>query len=162
MNLNKIFTKAGAIIILTFALLFLSCDVFKDTTNYKINIFFICSGTGGELFNVTIISDGKTPITASNLLSQTLYPAGKITTATITATRQKSADSLMILVYKDNKLDDKGFAILPTCTSSSTTTYCSDTLTLAYKVTDDNETKAVSGSSTTSSSSSSSSSSTTE
>lgn len=155
MLLKKI-RKFPVMILLAASMVFLSCDMFEDTDDYDISIFIICSGSGGELFNVTIIPDGKTPITVSGLPSQTFYPAGKITAATITATREDPKDSLMILVYKDNKLDDKGVAILPTCSSSSTTTYCSDTLVLQYEV-DQEDTDKTSGTSGSTSSSSSSS-----
>ncbi|HNW29430.1 MAG TPA: hypothetical protein PKN50_13215 [Spirochaetota bacterium] len=158
------FRKILVILFIAAGAVFMSCDMFKDTDDYDINIFIICSGSGGELFNATIIIDGKTPITINGLQSQAVFPAGKISSATITATREASEDSLMILVYKDNELDEKGFAPLPTCTSSSSTTYCSDTLVLQYKVDqeDTDKTSGTAASTSTSSSSSSSSSSTSE
>ncbi len=161
MNAMNFFQKTSITIALTIAALFLSCDTFEDTSDYKINLFLICTGgtTSSHLFSATVILDDDTPIALSELSGSMVIPAGKIKTATITLTRADSSDSLMILAYKDNKLDEKGYSILPTCTTSSTTTYCSNTLAFQYKVSDD-KSSSTSGTTTTSTSSSSSTSST--
>ncbi len=156
MDILKYFPKTSITIVLTIIALFPSCDAFKDTTDYKINLFLICTGstTSSHIFSATVILDDDTPIALSDLSGSMVIPAGKIKTATITLTRADSSDSLMILAYKDNKLDEKGYSILPTCTTSSTTTYGSNTLAFQYKVSDD-KTSSTSGTATTSTSSSS-------
>ena len=164
MPVNKKSSRLVVFLMLTFTAIFLSCDIFKDTDNYDVSIVFICSGgTGTDTgkFDVTILTDGKyqSLLPISNLVSQAYYPAGKITTATITATRKDSTDTLMIMVYVDRKLDSKGFSYLPSCTSgtSTTTTYCSNTLSMAWKYTPPSS-ESVSGSTSSSSTSSTSSS----
>ncbi len=143
MKLLKNLRQVSIIITLAATLVFMSCDMFEDTEDYDISIMIICSGSASQEFKATVILDGKIPISLPPSTNDVIIPAGKISTATITATRTDSEDSLLILVYKDNELDEKGFALLETCTTGGTTT-CSDTLNLAYKVTDD-DSKAISG-----------------
>ncbi|MBN1498388.1 MAG: hypothetical protein JXA07_16570 [Spirochaetes bacterium] len=160
-------------IILTLAAVFLipSCEL-KDPDDYEIMIIVMGNGstTPGDIadplyptynkFSTTILVDGKPPLPfispdvfppeRSTLL---IIPAGKIKTATITAQRINSDSTLMIMIYKDNELDEKGVGLLPTCTSTLTSS-CSNTLNLIYKVDEDDpdDTEGASASSSSSSS----------
>ncbi|HOT43975.1 MAG TPA: hypothetical protein PLM53_05935 [Spirochaetota bacterium] len=152
----KYLRKILVIIFLAASAVFMSCDMFKDTENYDINIMIICSGTGSQQFTSTFMVDDRALLPYPLQTGFTFYPAGKISAATITATRADSTDTLIIMVYKNGKVDEKGYAVLQSCNTSSTSTYCSDTATLVYKVTDDNKTESAAGSSSSSSSSSTS------
>lgn len=150
------------IVALAVSFLSLSCNL-KDPDNYKIMIIVMGSGsttstnTDFNKFSATILLDDKPPLTFASMPATNgagvntwlLIPAGKITTATITATRTNSDSTLTILVYKDNELDEKGVGLLSTCNVTSTTS-CSNTLNLIYKVDseDTDKTKSASASST--------------
>lgn len=144
MKLHKYLSRTAVIIALSLSAILLSCDVFEDTSDYDVTIFIVCSGGAAQGFDATIILDGKTPIPLNGNEGELIFPAGKITAATISVTRDESDATLMILVYKDNELDEKGLALLDTCTSSSSTTYCSDTLSLQWEV-DQKDTDKTSG-----------------
>jgi hypothetical protein len=163
-------------LVLTAAFMLPSCQ-WKSTDDYEITIVIMGSGSQTATneynkFNATILVDDKPPLSVGSLLSNLkyansntffLFPVGKIKTATITATRANADSTLTIMVYKDNKLDEKGVGLLSTCNASSPTITCSNTLNLVYKVDqkDTDKTKGAAASSTTTSSTSTTSSSST-
>jgi hypothetical protein len=132
-----------AILALTAVCTSLSCQL-KDPDNYDVNIIVMANGStvaDYNKFTATFLVDDKPPITLTSIpdvngqdITAWLYiPCGNIKTATITATRVNSDASLSILIYKNNELDQKGVALLATCNATSTTS-CSNTLNLVYKV----------------------------
>jgi hypothetical protein len=163
------------ILVLTAAFMLPSCQ-WTSTDDYEITIVIMGSGSqtatnNYNKFNATMLVDDKPPLSFGSLLSNPkkansntyfVLPVGKIKTATITATRANYDSTLTIMVYKDNKMDEKGVGLLSTCNATSTTS-CSNTLNLVYKVDqkDTDKTKGASASSTTTSSTSTTSSSST-
>jgi len=179
-NLHKKFVFP---IILALAAVFLipSCEL-KDPDDYELFVIVMGSGSntsitcdcpdpdnpgstqpcecGYNTFTTTTVVDNKPPLTFSSLptINESdntilILPAGKAKIITMTAQRKTSDSTLSIMVYKDNELDEKGVAILPTCNTSSTTT-CSNTKEFIYKVDQDDtdDTKSASASSSSSSS----------
>ncbi len=150
-----------SMIALITAVMSLSCDL-KDPDDYEVMIIIMASAsTTSNQFTATLLLDNNIPFTLNSPVTASptdpamlIIPAGKIETATITATRTNSDATMSILIYKDNELDEKGVGLLATCNTTATTS-CSNTLNLVYKV-DQEDTDNTKGASASSSSDTSS------
>jgi len=128
-------------LMIAFSTLVVSCDFFADS-EYDINIMVTCNGGTTDDFTVSYLIDDKIPLTFSfagtNLM--TVFPAGNIKKAMITATKNDTTSALTILVFKDGEVDKNGVATLASCVAG-TTTSCSNTVVLNYEVNKKDEDK---------------------
>ena len=141
------------LIILVIAMLplFFSCEIDTGETN-DIDIMIICSGGTTNDYSYDLILDNKVPLSNLNGAEMTIIPAGNIEKATISVTRSDETSSLTIAIYNNNEFDDNGYAALDSCSTSSTS--CSNTLSLQYEVKGE-DTEGTAATSTTDSTSSS-------
>jgi hypothetical protein len=150
--------------------LLVSCE-FTSTDQNDLKVLVLCTGgtvsstdtTPNNTFSVTYIVDSHPPYSqtvdgAAKDKADSVLPAGNATKITITASKESDSATLTILVYNHGTVDDNGFANLPSCTISGTSTSCSNTLVLQYEVKTENTTDTKAATTTTTSSSSSSSS----
>jgi hypothetical protein len=174
MKTQGILLKLPVILALALSAFFFSCDMFQDVKN-DIVVTIQCSGGTSLLvknqFTGSIIADTDytyylptiTPATNPdpNGGDGALFMSGAadIETLTVTATKLDETSTLTIMVYKNWEFADKGYATLPSCTTTGTTS-CTNSITFTWKLNTENDTtKSTSGSSSSSSSSTSSSSS---
>jgi hypothetical protein len=86
-----------------------------------------------------------------------VYPAGNISKATITITKNNDDTALMVMIYNNGEADKNGFGNLAACsTGSSSSSTCTNTLTIQYEVKSTDDTDSKTATSSTSSTSSSS------
>lgn len=151
MKTKLLYRHTILILMITFSALTVSCDFFADS-DYDINIMVTCNGGASDDFTVSYLIDDKIPLTFSligtNLM--TVFPAGNIKKAMITATKSDTTSALTILVFKDGEVDKNGVATLASCVSGGTTS-CSNTLVLNYEVNkkDEDKTKGTAAAGTT-------------
>ena len=170
-SMKKIHPIIAALITAMLPVLF-SCE-FLSSSGDENNIDVLVLATGGtssgspeNSFTVTYVVDNHPPFNQNVVgtgldQASSILPAGNAKKITITAVKIENSSSLTILVYNHGNLDnDNGYANLPSCSTSSTTS-CTNTLVLQYEVKSTNDTNTTGGTTTTSTSSSTSSSSTT-
>jgi hypothetical protein len=146
--------------------LVLSCEFTATEDTNDIKIVVLCNGSScikevatgvyGASFTVSYLLDNDLPISqgpTSKLIAFqyndpedkslggdcfSIYPAGDISKATITITRDSTANSasITLMIYNNDEADKNGYANLPTCTAGTSST-CSNTLNLQYEVKDD-------------------------
>jgi hypothetical protein len=141
--------------------LLFSCE-FTATDENDLKVLVMCTGGATNAFTVNFIIDNKPPFDLTPKASASGYefsvcPAGNAEKITITAVKAEDGATLTIMVYNHGEVDENGFANLPSCTISGTTTSCTNTLLLQYEVKSTEETDSTSASTDSSSSSSSSS-----
>jgi hypothetical protein len=127
--------------------LFLSCE-FATTETNDVAIWLICSGgTTSNIFSFDLILDNKTPLSNIAGVGTRIIPAGNIEKATISVTKADPTASLTIAVYNNNEFDENGYATLDSCTTTSTS--CSNTLSLQYEVKSKDDTEGTAAATTT-------------
>lgn len=138
--------------------LLFSCE-FTATDQNDLKVLVMCTGSATDnSFTANLIIDNKPPFNMFTRASATgetysVFPAGDAKKITITAVKAADDSTLTIMIYNHGEADENGFANLPSCTLSGTTTSCTNTLILQYEVKSTDETDTTAATTETSSSS---------
>jgi hypothetical protein len=144
MKAKKYAPQVMIILALAISSLFFSCDVFKDETNDIAFAIECMGGTGAasvkDKFTALILSDGTQTFNIPTTTNAFAFPLGNKTKLTITATKLDMTSTLIIMVFKNGQIDEKGYLMLPSCDSSSSTTSCTNSLTLTWELNTEEDT----------------------